>query len=104
MVSNNNKKVSNMMTETSVETHIFNGVSSIVNKNKSGEWIGTMTELNTRLVSVLGKKTARVLPGSPSALRVALNRVVSRLRAGGVSVKFTRDSSHTRNRLVQFSR
>lgn len=103
MVSNNSKKVSNMTTETSVETHIYNGVSTIVNKNKSGTWTGTMTELNTRLTSVLGKKTSRMLPGSPSALRVALDRVVSRLRANGVSVKFTRDSSHTRNRLVQFS-
>lgn len=88
-----------------VDSLVLNGVSSIVRRVKKGSsWTGTMTELNDALVSVVGKKNARVLPGSPSALRVVLNRVVTRLCKTGVSVRFGRTTDHSRTRFVRFSR
>jgi hypothetical protein len=66
-------------------------------------WSGTMTGLRAALNRVLGKGRSRVLPGSPGALRVVVNRVVNRLRARGVSVKFTRTPDHVRTRYVRFS-
>lgn len=88
-----------------VETVVLNGVASMMRSVKRGRnWTGTMTELNSNLVSVLGRRTSRLLPGSPSALRVVLNRVVNRLRNNGVGVKFGRTTDHTRTRFVRFSR
>lgn len=88
-----------------VETVVLNGVTSLMRNVKRGRnWTGTMTELNTNLVSVLGRKASRDLPGSPSALRVVLNRVANRLRNSGVGVKFGRTTDHTRTRFVRFSR
>lgn len=101
MTSNSKKTVSKTTTQ-SIESLVFNGVVSVVRKGTA--WTGTMTDLNTALVSTLGKKTAAMLPGSPSALRVVLNRVVSKLRNNKVSVKFGRTTDHSRTRYVKFSR
>lgn len=94
-----------MSDTNNVDVVVLNGVSSLVKGVKKGSsWTGTMTDLNRALVSVVGRKSARVLPGSPSALRVVLNRVVSRVRKTGVSVKFGRTTDHSRTRFVRFSR
>jgi hypothetical protein len=85
-------------TQTSREDVILNGVLAVLDKKTT--WIGTMTDLQTDLVRVLGKKTT--LPRSPSALRVVLNRVVNRLRIRGVSVRFSRSTDHSRTRYVKF--
>lgn len=87
----------------SVDNLVLEGVLKVLNKDNSS-WIGTMTELNMTLVKVLGKKQAFNLPGSPSALRVVLNRVVNRLRNRKVSVKFARTNDHVRTRYVRFTR
>lgn len=86
-----------------VDNLILEGVLTILEKNDSS-WIGTMTELNSNLVKVLGKKRSDMLPGSPSALRIVLNRVVNRLRNRKVSVKFARLNDHVRTRYVKFTR
>ena len=89
----------------SVESVVFNGVMSVVSGVRKGRsWTGTMTDLQSALVSQLSRKESSVLPGSPSALRVVLNRVVNRLRNRSVSVKFGRTTDHTRTRYVRFAR
>ena len=79
---------------------VIEGVLKVIN-NKN--WSGTMTELNSNLSKVLGRKQSKVLPGSPSALRMVLNRVVNRLRCRGISVRFARTNDHTRTRYVRFA-
>jgi hypothetical protein len=69
---------------------------------KNDDWQGTMTDLNYELVRKL-RNNSLCLPRSPSALRVALNRVVFRLRKRGVSVKFGRTTDRMRTRYVKFS-
>lgn len=90
----NDKNLSN----DNVEDTVLQGVLNIINSNKV--WLGTMTDLGNRLIKKLGKKA--VLPGSPSALRVVLNRVANRLRKRGVGVKFGRTTDRTRTRYVRF--
>lgn len=90
--------------KTDVNEVVLNGVLKVVNNHNEDTWIGTMTELNSVLVRVLGRKAATVLPASPSALRVVLNRVVNKLRNRKVGVKFLRSTDHTRTRLVKFTR
>ncbi len=96
MASNSEKMMS-------VDEAVMHGVLSIINGNTK-VWSGTMTELNATLSRVLGRKQSRVLPGSPGALRVVLNRVVNRLRNRRLSVRFARTTDHTRTRFVKFTR
>lgn len=84
-----------------VSNTIFNGVRMMM-KRRSTPWVGTMTELNDTLKNRVNSMPGD-WPGSASALRVALNKVVNRLRNAGVSVRFTRSTDHTRTRLVEFS-
>jgi hypothetical protein len=105
MASNSKKVVRRTTTETNVENVVYNGVVSVVKSVRKGNaWTGTMTDLNSALITVLGRKNSNILPGSPSALRVVLNRVISRLRNNKVSVKFGRTTDHSRTRYVKFSR
>ncbi len=83
---------------------VFRGISSIVERHNVSIWIGTMTELTTALNRVLSRKQRTLLPGSPGALRVIINRVVNRLRNRGIGVRFGRTSDHTRTRFVRFAR
>lgn len=81
---------------------VLNGVLAVLERNDEDIWTGTMTELDSALTRVLSRKNSGLLPGSPSALRVVLNRIVNRLRNRGVSVRFGRASDHTRTRYVEF--
>lgn len=94
-----NSKVS--VSKNDVSNALFNGVRMML-KRRSTPWVGTMTELNDSLQNRVSSMPGN-WPGSSSALRVALNRVVNRLRNAGVSVHFTRSTDHTRTRLVEFS-
>jgi hypothetical protein len=91
-----------MTTTNSVSSTLLNSIITVVNR-RSTPWVGTMTELNQAAVKVLRGNVPANWPGSPSALRVALNRIVRRVRGSGISVRFTRDSDRTRTRLVEFS-
>ena len=88
----------------SVDEAVMTGVLSIINGNNARTWTGTMTELNSILKKVLGRRQSQVLPGSPGALRIVLNRVVNRLRNRRIGVRFARTTDHTRTRFVKFSR
>lgn len=70
---------------------------------KSNKWQGTMTDLRKSLSRILGKQTPETWPGSPSALRVLLNKNLSRLRKRGITVRFTRSTDRNRTRLVQLT-
>jgi hypothetical protein len=95
--SKTNVRVSN------VDEIVFRGINTVVSNNR-GAWVGCMTDLAAALRRVSSKRQRTVLPGSPSALRVVINRVVNRLRNRGVSVRFGRTTDHTRTRFVRFSR
>lgn len=102
-----NKMALNSKNDTAsvnVNDVVLNGILEVVKKNNAKVWLGTMTELNSALVRVLGRKRSEILPGSPSALRTVTNRVVNRLRNRKISVKFVRTTDHTRTRLVRFTR
>ena len=94
MVSNS-KKNSN---KNNVENAILSGVLKVLDRSKM--WTGTMTDLNNKLVK--NSEIKKILPRSPSALRVVLNRVLPRLRNRGVSIRFGRTTDRTRTRFVKF--
>lgn len=95
----NRAKTQTVNMNEDVSEVLFSSIFSVV-KDRS-EWMGTMTDLNTTLTKKIGAKNVpETWPGSPSALRVALNKVVNRIRNKGVSVKFVRTPDHTRTRLV----
>jgi hypothetical protein len=95
-MANNNK------TEI-VDNVIFRGITSVVARQSRGTWIGTMSELATALNRVLSKKQRTLLPGSPGALRVVVNRVANRIRNRGIGVRFGRTTDHSRTRFVRFA-
>ncbi len=80
---------------------IVSSILKMLQSSDSTPWIGTMTELKLELASILGKKESKMLPGSASALRVSLNRVINRLRSRKVSIKFGRTPDHMRTRFVK---
>lgn len=89
----------------SVDNVVLQGVLKALESNAtSRQWHGTMTELHAILKKSCNKNQNKdnLLPGSPSALRVAVNRVTNRLRRRGVSVKFGRANDRTRTRFVKF--
>lgn len=75
---------------------LFMGVLELIASRK-GSWSGTMTELRSAVAKMLGKS---VVPGSPSAMRLAVNKIVNRVRNAGVSVRFGRTNS---KRFVKFT-
>lgn len=95
-MTSNNKQVK-------VDDVVLNSVLEVLRKHGGRTWTGTMTDLSVAMTKLLGKRQAGVLPGSPSALRVVLNRVVNRLRTRKVSVKFARTNDHMRTRYVKFT-
>ena len=90
--------------KNSIDDIVLNGVLMVIERHNDDVWMGTMTELNSALVRVLGRRRSEVLPGSPGALRVVMDRVVNRLRNRSVSVRFGRKTDHTRTRFVKFTR
>lgn len=86
-----------------VDSVIIRGVNSIVERQARGTWIGTMSDLNTALNRVLSQRQRTLLPGSPGALRVVINRVANRIRSRGIGVRFGRTTDHSRTRFVRFA-
>ena len=86
-----------------VDSTVIQGVFSIMERNSDTLWTGTMTDLNAALARVLGSRKSQILPGSPGALRVVLDRVVNRIRSRGIGVRFGRTSDHSRTRFVRFA-
>lgn len=93
---------SNNRENDQISDSVLTGVLALLNRRVSGTWVGTMSELNNSLVRVLGKKVPENWPGSPSALRVVLNKAVNRLRVRKIAVRFSRATDHTRTRYVKF--
>lgn len=94
----------NTATELDVNSEIVNTVASLIENSKNGSWSGTMTEFRKILSRGMKKAQRNELPGSPSALRVALNKVVRRIsRNEKITTSFTRTSDRSRTRLVVFT-
>jgi|SRR5579885_1582450 len=83
---------------------VYRGVVSIIKTQSGSRWTGTMTNLTTALNRVLSRRQRTLLPGSPGALRVVINRVANRLRNRGIGVRFGRTTDHARTRYVRFTR
>lgn len=81
-----------------VSDAIFSGVKTMMNR-RSTPWVGTVSELGETLQN---RMTFSAWPGSPSAFRVQLNKVVNRLRNAGIRVVFSRANDRKRTRLVEF--
>lgn len=95
MASNSKTQIRRNNEISTVDDIVLRGIMSVV-ESLSMAWRGTMTELFTDVNRMLSKKQRLQSPGSPSALRVVLNRIVNRLRSRGISVKFGRASDGTR--------
>jgi hypothetical protein len=91
------------MSNVEVNEVVIRGVTSIIQNQSGSRWTGTMTNLNTALNRVLSQRQRTILPGSPSALRVVINRVANRLRSRGIGVRFGRTTDHARTRFVRFT-
>jgi hypothetical protein len=100
-MSSNNRN--NSQQTNSVDEVVLQGILSVVNSPDS-TWIGTMTNLTNSLTRVIDKSQRAQLPGSPSALRLVINRVANRIRTRGISVRFGRTTDHKRTRFVRFAR
>jgi hypothetical protein len=87
----------------SVEDVVLEGVLAVVDSHDESVWEGSMSDLRESLVSSLPRNLASEVPQSPNGLRVQLNKVVNRLRARGVGVKFSGDFPRTHRRLVTFT-
>jgi hypothetical protein len=86
-----------------VEQVVLRGILSILADESVDNWTGTMTNLMTRLNRVLSRHQRTLIPVSPSALRMVVNRVTNRLRSRGISVRFGRSPDHSRTRFVRFA-
>ena len=87
---------------TDVNEIVFARINTVVSSQSGSNWTGTMTNLMTALNRVSSKRQRTLLPGSPGALRVVINRVVNRLRNRGIGVRFGRTTDHARTRYVKF--
>jgi hypothetical protein len=92
-----------MATTNDINEIVFRGIISTVEGQSGSKWTGTMTNLTTALNRVLSRRQRTLLPGSPGALRVVINRVVNRLRNRGIGVRFGRTTDHARTRYVRFT-
>ena len=104
MASNSKTSTRECSSQISIDDVVLNSILTVVERHDARVWQGTMTELNSALARVLGRRRSTVLPGSPGALRTVTNRVINRLRSRGISVRFVRTTDHTRTRLVRFAR
>jgi hypothetical protein len=86
-----------------IDQMIINGITSIMSGQSGSNWSGTMTNLTTALNRVLSKRQRTLLPGSPAALRVVVNRVANKLRNRSIGVRFSRTTDHARTRYVRFT-
>jgi hypothetical protein len=85
----------------SVDNLVLNGILKAM--ESAPQWSGTMTDLDASLVKTYNRNVTKLsaLPGSPSALRVVVNRITNRLRSRGISVRFNRSTDRTRTRYVK---
>jgi len=91
----NKNRVSNEVVE--LRNTVKDRILSLLNR-KNGEWVGTMTQLDTAITS--RRSVPENWPGSASALRRVVDAVVPSLRKAGVSVRFERTPDHDRKRMV----
>jgi hypothetical protein len=89
-----NRQLNSSITTTNV---LFRGITKLMQK-RTTPLVGTMTDLQNTLEHRLANLPID-WPRSPSAFRVALNRIINRLRHAGISVRFDR----SKQRLVRFS-
>lgn len=95
------------MSSNSKNTEVYNtilkSVYSIANR-RSTPWVGTMSQLNETIVRAVRGNLPDGWPKSPSALRIALNSALNKLKSEGVRVNFSRNNDYNRTRIVEISK
>lgn len=89
--------------ESNIDEIVLSKIYTVVESQSGSKWTGTMTNLMSAINRVSSKRQREILPGSPSALRVVINRVANRLRNRGIGVRFGRTTDHARTRYVRFT-
>lgn len=89
--------------EINVDEIVLGKICTVIRDQSESNWIGTMSRLMTALNKVSSKRQREILPGSPGALRVVINRIINRLRNRGIGVRFARTTDHARTRYVRFT-
>ena len=90
--------------EIDVNELVFTKMFVVLENQSGSNWTGTMSKLMTALNKVSSKNQREILPGSPGALRIVINRIANRLRNRGIGVRFARTTDHARTRFVRFTR
>ena len=90
--------------EANIDEIVLSKVCTVLRDQSESNWIGTMSRLMTALNKVSSRRQREILPGSPGALRVVINRIANRLRNRGIGVRFARTTDHARTRFVRFTR
>lgn len=90
--------------EANIDEVVLSKVCTVIRNQSGSNWTGTMSRLMTALNKVSSRNQREILPGSPGALRVVINRVANRLRNRGIGVRFARTTDHARTRYVRFTR
>lgn len=90
--------------EANIDEVVLSKVCTVIRNQSRSNWTGTMSRLMTALNKVSSRNQREILPGSPGALRVVINRVANRLRNRGIGVRFARTTDHARTRYVRFTR
>lgn len=90
--------------EANIDEIVLSKVCSVLKDQSESNWIGTMSRLMTALNKVSSRRQREILPGSPGALRIVINRIANRLRNRGIGVRFARTTDHARTRFVRFTR
>lgn len=76
-----------------VDNMVLKGIVTFLKSQKTNKWTGTMTDLSSNVRKNLSKDELSMMPKSPSALRVVVNRIVNRIRNNRIGVKFTRTAA-----------
>ena len=90
--------------EANIDEIVLSKVCTVLRDQSESNWIGTMSRLMTALNKVSSRRQREILPCSPGALRVVINRIANRLRNRGIGVRFARTTDHARTRFVRFTR
>lgn len=94
---------SNSKANASISNGLISGVKRIVSRRKT-PWVGTMSDLYATLEMNVANEVYEEFPGSPSALRLSINKIIRRLnRNEGIRISFTRTTDSSRTRLVEIS-
>ena len=79
--------------QKTVDNIILNAVQNVVSKRGDKGIDATLTQVQKTIYTNISKEDRKILPKSPSSLRIVLNRIINRLKVRGIRLNFTRTNS-----------